>query len=174
MITVALWALLNTSAQSPPRKHSDAWYRSQLPVTLKVAQNVEVNPPTASPERHLRGTLVTSGDVKAFTIKKGETFQMTKLLGEGECRIRYLNKDYDLDSCPWLEGFTDRETDIYQPVATNRTKGRGQPPKSTEDHRSGTLRGGAGTRSGGSNTPVRPVERVLNAVTRKNSSSSNA
>ena len=25
-------------------------------------------------------------------IKKGETLQMTKLLGEGECRIRFLKK----------------------------------------------------------------------------------
>jgi hypothetical protein len=33
-------------------------------------------------------------DAKPFTIKKGETFQMTKLLSEGECRIRVLNKEY--------------------------------------------------------------------------------
>jgi hypothetical protein len=50
---------------------------------------------------------------------------MTKLLGEGECRIRFLQKDYYLVSCWWLEGFTDRESDIYQPVATKRAKGRG-------------------------------------------------
>jgi hypothetical protein len=124
MIAVALWVLLNTPAQSPPHEPSDAWYRSHLPVTLKVTQDVQVKP-SSSPKRHRRGTLVIGGDAKAFTIRKGETFQMTKLLGEGECRIRFLNRDYDLGSCPWLEGFTDRETDIYEPVATNRPKGRG-------------------------------------------------
>ena len=123
MIAVALWTLLNTPIQSLPREPSDAWYRKHLPVTLKVTQDVEVKP-YSRPERRPRGTLVTGRDAKAFTIKKGETFQMTKLLGEGECRIRFLKKDYDLESCPWLEGFTDRETDIYQPVATDRAKGR--------------------------------------------------
>jgi len=67
--------------------------------------------PTPDPERHRRGTLEIGGHAKAFTIKEGETFQITKLLGEGGCRIRFLKKDYDLGSCPWLEGFSDRETD---------------------------------------------------------------
>jgi hypothetical protein len=124
MIALALLVFLNSPSQSPPREPSDAWYRSHLPVTLKVTQDVEVRPYSAQ-ERHRRGTLEVGSDAKAFTIKKGETFQITKLLGEGECRIRFLKKDYDLRSCWWLEGFTDRESDIYQPVATKRAKGRG-------------------------------------------------
>ena len=125
MIAVALWVFLNPPSQSPPREPSDAWYRSHLPVTLKVTQDVQVKPYTPG-ERHRRGTLEIGGraKAKAFTIKKGETFQMTKLLGEGECRIRFRKKDYDLVSCWWLEGFTARESDIYQPVATKRAKGR--------------------------------------------------
>jgi hypothetical protein len=90
---------------------------------MKITQEVAIEP-YSRPERHRRGTLVIARDAQAFTIKKGETFQMTKLLGEGGCQIRFLKKNYDLGSCPWLEGFTDRETDIYLPVATNRTKGR--------------------------------------------------
>ena len=122
MTVVALW-LFVSSPQSPPREPSDAWYRSHLPVTLKVTQDVEAKPYSRS-EPHRRGTLEMGRDAKAFTIKKGETFQMVELLGEGGCRIRFLKKDYSLGSCPWLEGFTDRETDIYQPVVTRRAKGR--------------------------------------------------
>jgi hypothetical protein len=121
MNAVALWALLNTPRQSPPRVPSDAWYRSHLPVTLTVTQDVDVKPYSRR-QRPQRGTLEIGGDAKAFTIKKGKTFQMTALLGEGGCRIRFLNHDYSLGSCPWLEGFTDRETDIYQPIATTRSK----------------------------------------------------
>ena len=134
MIAVALWVFLNSPSQSPPREPSDAWYRSHLPVTLKVTQDVEVRP--CSPrERHRRGTLEIAGNVKPFTIKKGQTFQMTKLLGEGECRIRLLKKEYDLQSCWWLEGFTDRESDIYQPVATKQAKGPAARTGSTERFR---------------------------------------
>lgn len=124
MTAVALWALLNTPVQSPPREPSDSWYRSRLPVTLKVAQDVEVKPYSRS-QPHRRGTLEIGSHAKPFTIKKGQTFQMLELLGEGECRIRFSKKVYTLGSCPWLEGFTDRETDIYQPVVTTRAKGRG-------------------------------------------------
>src|SRR5439155_19614261 len=85
MIAVAVWALLNTPTQSLPRESSDAWYRKHLPVTLKFTQDVEVKP-YSRPERRPLRTLVTGRDAQAFTIKKGETFQMTKLLGEGECR----------------------------------------------------------------------------------------
>jgi hypothetical protein len=122
MIAIALWLLLNTPAQSSPREPTDVWYRAHLPVTMTVTQDVEVIP--YSPlERHRRGRLeILASHAKPFTIKKGETFQMTKLLGEGECRIRLRKKEYDLDSCWWLEGFTNRESDIYQPVAANKRR----------------------------------------------------
>jgi hypothetical protein len=132
MIAVALWAFLNSPSQSAPREPSDAWYRSHLPVTLKVTQDVQVKPYSPR-QRHRRGTLEVGGKAKAkaFTIKKGETFQMTKLRGEGECRIRLLGKEYDLVACWWLEGFANRESDIYQPVAANKAKrpgARGDDP----------------------------------------------
>ncbi|MEN3336622.1 MAG: hypothetical protein V7647_298 [Acidobacteriota bacterium] len=124
MIAVVLLASLNASVQFPPRDPSDAWYRSHLPVTLKVTQDVQVKPYSRS-QRHQRATLEIGGDAKAFTIKQGETFQMMELLGEGGCRIRFLKKNYSLGSCPWLEGFASRETDIYQPVTTPRPRGLG-------------------------------------------------
>ena len=121
VITIALWSLLNASAQSLPREPTDVWYRAHLPVTMKVTQDVEVIRYSYL-ERHRRGRLEMASDAKPFTIKKGETFQMTKLLGEGECRIRLLKKEYDLVACWWLEGFTHRESDIYQPVAANTAR----------------------------------------------------
>ena len=87
MITMALWSVLNTPAL--PREPTDAWYRAHLPVTMRVTQDVEVIR-YSHLERHRRGRLEMAGDAKPFkpfTIRKGETFQTTKLLGEGECRI---------------------------------------------------------------------------------------
>jgi len=121
VIAIALWSLLNAPAQSLPREPTDVWYRAHLPVTMKVTQDVEVIR-YSDLEHHRRGKLEMASDAKPFTIKKGETFQMTKLLGEGECRIRVLEKEYDLVACWWLEGFTHRESDIYQPVAANNPK----------------------------------------------------
>jgi hypothetical protein len=64
--------ILEFPSQSAPREPSDAWYRSHLPVTLKVTQDVQVRPYSPG-ERHRRGTLEVGGraKAKAFTIKKG-------------------------------------------------------------------------------------------------------
>ena len=86
----------------------------RLPVTIQVMQDVDVKTSERRPDGSVgqeRGSLYSS---KAFRIKKGQRFQMIKLLGEGECRIQFEKKIYDLSSCPWLEGFTDHEKDIYK------------------------------------------------------------
>jgi hypothetical protein len=116
-IALALFGVLGSQTQSVPREPSNAWYRAHLPSTIEVTQNVEAIPSSVAREHRWRGTLVIRPNLKAFRIKKGQTFQMTELLGEGECRIRFGKKDYEVESCPWLEGFRDRETDIYKPVA---------------------------------------------------------
>jgi hypothetical protein len=36
---------------------------------------------------------------------------------EGGCRIRFRKQEYDVSSCPWLEGFSDHWTDIFEVVA---------------------------------------------------------
>jgi hypothetical protein len=122
MIAIALLSLLSPAAQLLPREPTDRWYRAHLPVTMKVTRDVEVIP-YSHLERHRRGRLeILATGAKPFTIKKGETFLMTKLLGEGECRIRLLETEYELASCWWLEGFTDRESDIYRPVAAKPSR----------------------------------------------------
>jgi hypothetical protein len=122
VITIAVLVVLSAPAQSPPREPSSAWYRRHLPVTIEVLQDVEVNRRDVEPDAHLRGTLIGNPGANV-RIKKGQTFQMIKLYGEGECRIRFEKREWDLGSCPWLEGFRDRETDFYRPV-TNKRRAR--------------------------------------------------
>src|ERR1700682_6503974 len=93
--------------------------RPRVPVTIEVARDVEVKPyselrrPDGSYLKQMRGTLYIARTFKGFWIEKGHTFQMVKIYGEGGCRIRFEKREYDLGSCPWLEGFTDRQTDIF-------------------------------------------------------------
>ena len=113
MIAIALSMVLSAAPQS----------RGGVPVTIEVAQDVEVKPyselrqPDGSYLRQTRGTLYIAPKFKGFRIEKGRTFQMVKMLGEGGCRIRVEKREYDLGSCPWLEGFTDRQADIFRIVA---------------------------------------------------------
>lgn len=88
-----------------------------VPVTITVAQDVPVRRHSESGARGVRGVLYYSAPArgKDFVIKKRETFQMvTPDLGEGACRIRFQRNEYELPSCPWLEGFTDHQADIFR------------------------------------------------------------
>ena len=42
---------------------------------------------------------------------------MIKIYSEGECRIRFEKKEYDVSSCPWLDGFSDHQTDIFKVIS---------------------------------------------------------
>ena len=87
----------------------------QLPVTITALRDVEVaNRQPLGFE--VRGTLYAGRSEEAFVIRKGETFQMIAVRGEGGCRIRFNKREYELSSCPWLEGFTDHWTDIFEVV----------------------------------------------------------
>jgi hypothetical protein len=85
-----------------------------LPVTIEVTRDVEVKS-SASLTHEARGTLYTwtRHSPPSFWIKRGERFQMVKIYYEGECRIRFKDKEYGLSSCHWLPGFRDAESDIY-------------------------------------------------------------
>src|SRR5438270_7609132 len=113
-VTIAILALLGSSQS--PLAPSTARYREHLPVTIEVTRDVTVRP---CPEqgRPPRGTMCTVPDVKSFVIKKGQTFEMTNYRGEGDCSVRFEKHDYEVVSCLWLEGFRDRETDVYHPIA---------------------------------------------------------
>jgi hypothetical protein len=89
--------------------------RWHLPVTIAVTQDVEVKPTGVS--REARGTLYIGRDEKAFRIKNGQAFQMIRIGSEGGCRIQFRRKNYELVSCPWLDGFRDHQADIFKVVA---------------------------------------------------------
>jgi len=92
--------------------------RWHLPATIEALQDVparSVQPPSQS-----RGVLYVSGG-KSFTIRKGQRFLMVKIFDEGECRITFENREYDVSSCPWLDGFADHQEDIFKVVSAVET-----------------------------------------------------
>jgi hypothetical protein len=86
-----------------------------LPVTIEVRQSVEV---THIVEPHeSRGKLyLEDTKASAFRLAKGKKFQMVGIGKEGSCRIRFGGNEYGLTSCPWLEGFSDHQTDFFSVV----------------------------------------------------------
>jgi hypothetical protein len=111
LATVALWSmrLEAVSAQMLPRA-------AQLPVTIRVKQDVEVLTwDYKQPEA--RGKLYLGEvDATGFWLRRGQRFQMIKVEGEGQCWIKLLSKKHLLMSCPWLEGFGDHQADIFEIV----------------------------------------------------------
>jgi len=86
-----------------------------LPVTIEVKRNVEVTHKTEPHES--RGKLyLEDANAKAFRLTKGQRFQMVQIGEEGSCRIRFEGSQYGLTSCPWLEGFSDHQTDTFEVV----------------------------------------------------------
>ena len=105
-------------SDGPKTRSIPGWH---LPVTIETARDVEMRP-SATASHEERGTLYTWTRLSAESIwiRSGERFQMVKIYYEGECRIRFRNKEYDLNSCHWLPGFTDPESDTYRVVAPSR------------------------------------------------------
>ena len=85
-----------------------------LPLTIEVRQDVAVRASEGSHGQE-RGVLYAS---QAFQIKKGQRFQMIKIYTEGECRVRFQQREHDLHSCPWLDGFADHQSDIFRVIRT--------------------------------------------------------
>ena len=91
--------------------------RWHLPITIEALQDVPAQ--TVETGRQLRGVLYVNGR-RSFTIKKGQRFLMVKAYSEGECRIQFENKQYDVSSCPWMDGFTDHQEDVFKVVRAGR------------------------------------------------------
>jgi len=105
---IALSALLMLSSVLQTR-----W---ALPVSIRARQDVPVE--NSQPLGYeVRGHLYTGPRYQAFVIRKGETLEMIAVGQEGGCRIRFRKQEYDVSSCPWLEGFSDHWTDIFEVVA---------------------------------------------------------
>jgi hypothetical protein len=88
-----------------------------LPATIEARQDVPVRLNNTAKQQ--RGVLYIAGSTsfEPFTIKKGQRFQMLAVLREGECRIRFEKNEYLVTSCPWVDGFTDHQTDVFKVVS---------------------------------------------------------
>ena len=86
----------------------------RLPATIEALRDVPTQ--SVQPPRQLRGVLYVSGG-RSFTIKKGQRFLMVKVFDEGGCRIKVENREYDVSSCPWLDGFADHQQDMFKIVS---------------------------------------------------------
>jgi hypothetical protein len=90
--------------------------RWQLPATIQALQDVSVEPypqhPPVSAKRP-RDVIYIGRAEKGFKIKKGETFQMTKILPESNCAFRFKGHTYETSYCYWLDGFADHHSDVF-------------------------------------------------------------
>ncbi len=93
---------------------------TRLPVTIRVTKDVLVTPDLQTVPR-LRGVLyvyaMKNGPV---VIKAGQTFQMIKDTGEGNCRFRFQGQTFESAFCSWMDGFTDHRGDIFVVVSGRR------------------------------------------------------
>ena len=104
MITMALLIALGTSLQASGNPRVIIEAKNDVEVTHHDRSGTEVH-----------GKLYLDDvRVRPFRILKGQRFQMVKIGQEGGCRIRFEKKEYALSSCPWLPGFRDEQTDIFQ------------------------------------------------------------
>ena len=87
--------------------------RLRLPITIEVLRDVPAHKDDQPSQQ--RGVLYASTP-KPFTIRKGQRFLMIKVYSEGECRIEFEKRQYDVASCPWLDGFADHQSDIFKVV----------------------------------------------------------
>jgi len=110
MNAIALWIVLAISQRQ---------VSPQSPVTIEVQRDVKVR--HNSEGREVRGTLsLNDRNAKPFRLKKGQRFQMIRIGQEGSCRIKIEKKQYDLTSCPWVDGFSDHQGDIFRVVERER------------------------------------------------------
>lgn len=59
----------------------------------------------------------TTAAAVVVELNKGQRFEMVQDLGEGSCRIEFEGNRFDLQSCPWLPGFRDPQSDVFRVVA---------------------------------------------------------
>jgi hypothetical protein len=106
---ITLDLLTTLMAQAPAQRSQ------RVPKTIEVLGNVDVV--HNSVPKQQRGRLyLDDNKVMPFRLKKGETFVMVGVGSEGGCRIRFKATIYGLASCPWLDGFTDHQDDIFRVV----------------------------------------------------------
>lgn len=61
-----------------------------------------------------RKTLCSASQIEKQTIKKGQKIRVVSDDGEGTCSIEFVKKVYSLLDCPWLEGHTDLQQNVFE------------------------------------------------------------
>ena len=86
----------------------------RFPVTIEALQDVPAQVEKTAGQ--VRGVLYI-GRGPAFTVQKGRRFLMLRVNKEGGCRIEFEKRQYDVSSCPWLDGFRDHQKDVFEVVS---------------------------------------------------------
>ena len=86
----------------------------RFPVTIEALKDVPAQ--VEETAQQVRGVLYVSRG-PSFTVKKGRRFLMLQVNKEGGCRIEFEKKQYDVSSCPWLDGFRDHQKDVFEVVS---------------------------------------------------------
>jgi len=93
---------------------------ADLPVTVEALRDVPIRllgQDLNVPRGVLCFVLVTQ---QATVVRRGQTFQTVQLLPENGCRLRVAGENYDVMSCPWMDGSKDHQGDIFKVVATGQ------------------------------------------------------
>ena len=86
----------------------------KLPITIEVEQDVHVQ--VHDPGGVERRGILYLYESEPFQLRKGQRFQMLDTGPEGSCRIRFGKRVVGITSCPWLDGFTDHQADIFRVI----------------------------------------------------------
>jgi hypothetical protein len=107
----------------------------RFPVTIEALEDVPAQ--VEETAQQVRGVLYV-GRGPLFTVKKGRRFLMLKVNKEGGCRIEFEKKQYDVSSCPWLDGFTDHQEDVFKVVSERQGRHAVTPGAATPSDRPGS------------------------------------
>lgn len=88
--------------------------RWDLPATIEALQDVPARAEETGGQK--RGVLYV-GREESFVVKKGQRFLMVQIHQEGGCRIEFEKRQYDVSSCPWLDGFRDHQEDVFRVIS---------------------------------------------------------
>ena len=102
-LVVFTWIALGSLSETQGR----TWWR--LPATIEALQDVTAQSGDAAPQQ--RGILYI-GSAKSFVLDNGQG-----PFDKGQCRIRFDKTEFNVSSCPWLDGFEDHQTDIFKVVS---------------------------------------------------------
>lgn len=100
-----------------------------LPVIIEALQDVPAQVEGADGQRR---AVLYVGPGQLFTVRKGQRFLMVKVYQEGGCRIEFEQQQYDVSSCPWLDGFRDHQEDVFRVVSGNRPERIADHSRATE------------------------------------------